>query len=302
MKQFLKKIQSNPFISEFMRSYQSAETDITSIAVAYYFLISIFPLLLIVTNILPYFQISADSFLGTLGQVLPDSLYQPVVRMTRSILSQPSTGLLSVSILSALWTFSQTMTYLQKAFNKVYGVEQGRGLIWARVFSFMVSLGLQIFLGLSLLLATFGRMLVRVVFDIWDLNPGTYASLLDLTEPLVYVLLFVSLGLIYYVLPNVRIGKIRYILPGTSFVILVLYSISNIFSSYIENYMERFLDARFLGSVLILVIMFWFILIAKILIWGAILNASYQACYDQTFQTRNGEIKKFVKEELKKGG
>lgn len=300
MKKVIQKIKDSPFISEFLVAFQSAETDITSIAVAYYFLISIFPLLLIVTNILPYFHIQTATFLKTLQELLPTSLYQPVMRITSSVLDQPSTGLLSFSILSALWTFSQTMTFLQKAFNKVYGVDQGRGVVWGRIFSFLVSLGLQMLLGLSLILAMFGRMMVQVAYDFWSFDEKLYQSLLDFTQPLVYIMLFITLSLLYYVLPNVRIGKIRYVLPGASFVLVVFYSITNIFSAYIERYMERFLDARFLGSVLVLVIMFWFILLAKILIWGAILNASYQASDEKGFQTRNGELKKFVTKEWKK--
>ena len=64
MKKVLQKILGQPFIKGFVRFYQSAESDITSIAVAYYLLISIFPLMLIAANILPYFHIrpTSDSF------------------------------------------------------------------------------------------------------------------------------------------------------------------------------------------------------------------------------------------------
>ena len=51
MKKVLQKILGQPFIKGFVRFYQSAESDITSIAVAYYLLISIFPLMLILQPI-----------------------------------------------------------------------------------------------------------------------------------------------------------------------------------------------------------------------------------------------------------
>ena len=51
MKKFGTKIGQNPFLQAFFRFYQASEIDLTSIAVAYYLLISIFPLLLIVVNI-----------------------------------------------------------------------------------------------------------------------------------------------------------------------------------------------------------------------------------------------------------
>lgn len=300
MKKWISELGNQPFVIGMKKAYQSSDLSVTSIAVAYYFLISIFPLLLIVTNMLPYFQIQTDTFLETLQEVLPTSLYRPVLRLTDSILTRPSTGLLSFSLLSALWTFSQTMTCLQKAFNKVYGVDQGRGFVWSRLFSFLVSLGLQVMLGFSLVLAMFGRMFVRFLHTIWQFNDHLYHSLLNITQPLVYLLLFITLILLYFLLPNVRIRKVRYVLPGAGFVVLVLYSITNLFAVYIEQYMEHFLDVRFLGSVLVLVVMFWFILMSKVLIFGSILNAGYQATQDPSFQVRNGELKQFVKEELKR--
>ena len=57
---------------------------------------------------------------------------------------------------------------------------------------------------------------------------------------------------------------------------MILYVTLNIFWKYVDRYITNFLDARFFGSVLLAVIMFWFILVAKVLIIGCILNASVQ--------------------------
>ena len=61
MKKVLQKILGQPFIKGFVRFYQSAESDITSIAVAYYLLISIFPLMLIAANIFTLLSYSSHS-------------------------------------------------------------------------------------------------------------------------------------------------------------------------------------------------------------------------------------------------
>lgn len=121
MKKVLQKILGQPFIKGFVRFYQSAESDITSIAVAYYLLISIFPLMLIAANILPYFHIRPTQILLSLQKVLPASLYRIVAQMISSVLTKPSTGLLSFSIISALWIFSQSIAYLQKPITRVMG-------------------------------------------------------------------------------------------------------------------------------------------------------------------------------------
>ena len=51
-----------------------------------------------------------------------------------------------------------------------------------------------------------------------------------------------------------------------------------------DRYVSHFLDARFFGSVVLAVIMFWFILVAKIMIIGCILNASIQFAREAKFQ------------------
>ena len=287
---FIKKIRENEFLRAFFHFYQASEADITSIAVAYYFLISIFPLLLIAANILPYFQIQPDELLVALKDLLPESLYLTIAKVVRDVLTKPSTGLLSISILSALWTFSQSMTFLQKAFNKCYGTKQGRGLIWERIFAFIMSLGLQVLLGLSLVLTLFGRMLVGILYNFWQFDRGLYQQLLTMTEPTIYLMLFLSLILLYFSLPNVKIPKIRYVLPGATLVLAIIYSLMNLFTVYIEAYLDRFLDVRFVGSVVVVIIMFWFILIAKVLIVGAVLNASIQSRFVSHFESRSGEL------------
>lgn len=88
---FIKKIRENEFLRAFFHFYQASEADITSIAVAYYFLISIFPLLLIAANILPYFQIRPDELLVVLKDLLPESLYLTIAKVVRDVLTKPST-------------------------------------------------------------------------------------------------------------------------------------------------------------------------------------------------------------------
>ena len=103
-------------------------------------------------------------------------------------------------------------------------------------------------------------------------------------------MLFLSLILLYFSLPNVKIPKIRYVLPGATLVLAIIYSLMNLFTVYIEAYLDRFLDVRLVGSVVVVIIMFWFILIAKVLIVGAVLNASIQSRFVSHFESRSGEL------------
>ena len=89
--------------------------------------------------------------------------------------------------------------------------------------------------------------------------------------------------MIYYLLPNVKVPRIRYVLPGSIFVLLTLVLILNIFSASVNNYINNLVDVRFVSSIIFVVTMFWFILLAKILIIGAVINASFQSLKDPNF-------------------
>ena len=280
MKKLWKELIDKPLLKAFLHYYQTSDSELTSVAVAYYWLISIFPLLLVVINILPYFQIPVSNFLKVVNEFLPDTMYDVVAKIITEVLTQPSTGLLSFAVLSALWTFSKSMNYLQKAFNKAYGVAKSRGLIYQQLMSLLVSFGLQILFACALFLSVFGRILLDFLKNYWQSDNPIFVYLEDLTWPLVFTLIFAILVMFYYFLPNVKVRRIRYVLPGSVFVLLTLVLILNIFSASVNHYINNLVEVRFASSIIFVVTMFWFILLAKILIIGAVINASVQSLKD----------------------
>ena len=284
MKKLWIQLTERPLIKAFLHFYKESDSELTSVAVAYYWLISIFPLIMIAVNILPYFQIPISNFLIALKEFLPDSMFEVIEKIVREVLTQPSTGLLSFAVLSALWTFSKSMDFLQKAFNKAYGVAKNRGLISHQLMSLLVSFGLQVLFALALFLSMFGQMLLNFLKNYWQSDSILFDYLQDFTGPIIYILLFAILVMLYYFLPNVKVTSIRYILPGSIFVLVTLMLFSNIFSTSINTYVNHLVDVRFFSSIIVVVIMFWFILIAKILILGAVINASVLSLKDPRYK------------------
>ena len=284
MKKLWIHLTERPLIKAFLHFYKESDSELTSVAVAYYWLISIFPLIMIAVNILPYFQIPISNFLIALKEFLPDSMFGVIEKIVREVLTQPSTGLLSFSVLSALWTFSKSMDFLQKAFNKAYGVAKNRGLISHQLMSLLVSFGLQVLFALALFLSMFGQMLLNFLKNYWQSDSILFDYLQDFTGPIIYILLFAILVMLYYFLPNVKVTSIRYILPGSIFVLVTLMLFLNIFSTSINTYVNHLVDVRFFSSIIVVVIMFWFILIAKILILGAVINASVLSLKDPRYK------------------
>ena len=277
-----------------MKAYKSAETDITGIAVAYYLMIGIFPLLLILANILPYLQLDASDLLLVLEKAVPGPLYSTVSKIVLDMIQHPSNSLLSFSVLSALWTISQTMTILQKAFDKAYGVEEGRNYIWGRILGMLMGLVLQLLLVIISFLSFFGSSLLNFLEKHLDINPLVYQQVLDQGQLVFYLTSLLTLFLLYYILPNVKIKKIRYVLPGISFVFLVFHFLGHFLDRYLLAYFNKLSNFRVAGSLVVLGIMLWFIVIAKTLLLGTVLNATYQGLKEGEFETKTPPLRKVL--------
>lgn len=284
------------WVNTFISFFKSSEMSLSSIAVAYYLLLSLFPMLLIIGNALPFFHIDGSTVLDFLESNLPNQLYKGIAPVIENVLSSPSTSLLWVSIIAGLWTFSRALSALQMAMNKSYEVSEHRDFILSRIIGMLSGLAIFLCLYFSIAISTFGQIILAQVHQLLPFNDDLYRTLHSMTLPAVGLATFLSLALLYYLLPNVRIKKIRYILPGSIFSTLVLVLFMNIIAQYVNFSLRQLNDFKLIGSLLIFALMIWFIFIARILIIGAILNATYQNKKEGQFETRRGEIVTLIKD------
>lgn len=287
-KEKLSKIRQ--FFKTFLSLYMSADMDITGVAVAYYIIVSVFPALMLLASLLPYFQFNVSQILTILKDLFPKQIYPTVANLVSTALTQPSTSWLGISIITTLWAISRSMSALQKAFNKAYGVEEHRDFIISHIVGIFLGIGLQLIIILSVLVLAFGKTVLHTLQRFLDLDHATYLELANQTTPIIYMALFLALLMLYFFLPNVRIKKIRFVLPGAIFVMVVMGTVGNLFAIYVNSYADRLMDFRFVTSVVILVLMLWFVFMANILITGAVLNATVQSLFVDEFYTRDGDV------------
>lgn len=87
-KQFLDKLWSKlewQPLQVYLKHYRSAEIDLSAIAVAYYLLLTAFPLIVIAANIFPYLNIDVNILLAFMKKNLPTNLYPSVSAITIDI-------------------------------------------------------------------------------------------------------------------------------------------------------------------------------------------------------------------------
>lgn len=298
LKEKMKKIiqTAGELTRTFMTFFKSSEMSLSSIAVAYYLLLAIFPLVLIVGNILPFLQIDTSGLLVFLSNNLPNDIYKGVKPVVNNLLSQRNTGLLSVSVLAGFWTFSRALSALQMSMNKAYEVFNHRDFIISRIIGLASGFAILLFLYFSIVLSTFGQLILEQVYRVFPFDRSLYRTLHNMTLPAVAVAVFLSLMLLYFILPNVKIRKLRYTMPGTIFSTFVLVFLTNFIAKYVSFALNQLDDLKLIGSLVVFALMIWFIFIARVLIIGAILNAVYQKTQLGKIETRRGEIVEFIKE------
>ncbi len=293
----MEKWQYEP-VQAFMRHFISAEMDLSSIAVAYYLILTVFPLIIIAANIFPYLNIDISDLLVFMKQNLPKDIYTPASRVVTSIFSRPSNGILGAATLAGLWTMSRSLTSLQKAINKAYGASQHRDFVVGHLVGLLISVITLFLLTFVLIISTFSKAAIQVMVNHYHLSDNISSLFLLLVQPITIIVIFSGIMMLYFLLPNVRIHKIKYILPGTVFTSFVMTFLSNMIANYVVHNVERMVDIKAFGSIMIFIIMLWFIFLARILILGAIFNATYQELDLGKLEGRRGDVASIIERTL----
>lgn len=285
-----------------MRHFQSAEMDLSAIAVAYYLILTAFPLIVIAANIFPYLNIDISDLLRLMKEQLPKDIYRSASSIVVNIFSKPSGGVLGIATLTGLWTMSRSLASLQKAFNKAYDASEHRDFLLGHLVGLLTSLLILFLLTFALIFSTFSKAAIQVLDRHYHLNDNITTLFLFLIQPITILIIFVGLMLLYFLLPNIKIKKIRYILPGTFFTTFVMIFLSNMVGNYVVHNVERMVDIKTFGSVMIFIIMLWFIFLARILIMGAVFNATYQELSIGKLEGRSGNVVSLIKKTLGNDG
>ncbi|GAA3021493.1 YihY/virulence factor BrkB family protein [Tetragenococcus solitarius] len=268
------------FFSILKERIKISEFTTYSIVVAYYLLLSLFPLLITVGNILPFLSIDPNSVLPYIQEIMPSTIYQFLGPAIKDLLTQSSGGLLSISAITTIWSASKSINALQKAMNKSLGVEQRAGVV-ARILSVLVLiLFLFAMVALSLIIGA-GQVLLDAIQPIFQI-PDSFVNVFQTVKwPLTFIALFVLMAIIYWMVPNAKM-KIRSILPGSIFATVGWLLLSQVFGLYAKYFATTVSGYQIIGSFVVL--MLWLNFAAMIIILGSVLNASMEEFF-------NGELK-----------
>lgn len=282
------------FFSVLKKRITSSEFSTYSIVVAYYLLLSLFPLVITIGNILPFLKIDPNTILPYIQEIMPGTIYKFLQPALKNLLTQSSGGLLSISALTTIWSASKSINALQKAMNKSIGV-QGRSNIVARILSVFVLIFFMFAIVAVSIVIGMGKVVLDHLQPIFHFSDTIIDTFQAMKWPFTSVILFMIMLIIYWLVPNVRM-KLRSLLPGSLLATVGWLLLSQVFGLYAKYFATSIGGYQIIGSFVVL--MLWLNFAAMILILGSVLNASFEEFHsgplkeDHSVRKWGSEIKK----------
>ncbi|QDP39337.1 YihY/virulence factor BrkB family protein [Radiobacillus deserti] len=261
-------------ITSFIRSLikRLIEDDVFGLAaqLAYFFLLSLFPFLLFLFTLIGYLPFNQLDILHLISDYAPPEIVHMIETNLSELVEHRSGGLLSIGIIGTLWSASNGINAIIRAFNKAYNLEEDRSFIVSRLIAIVLTIFMIVVIVVAFLLPIFGRAIGVYVFSIFGLSAGFLQIWEALRWGVSSVVIIIVLLALYKLAPNKRI-RMKNAAVGTVFATLAWQLVSLAFSYYVGSIGNYTATYGSLGGVIVLMI--WFYLSGIIIITGGEINA-----------------------------
>ncbi|GHU64151.1 transporter [Clostridia bacterium] len=251
------------------KSFQEDKMNVYTASTAFFLILSIFPLIMLLLNLLQFTSLQQAEFIRILEDVVPRSILPLIKQIVEDMYAKSSRTLLSVSALTALWSASNGVLEIEKGLLFVFHSKQKRPYILRRLFGILYTLIFLVVIVLSLFLLVFGNQWqiflakhIPVIHDISLIVVGVRTLIV------IFLLLFFFL-ILYHFFPKAK-GNILKQLPGAIFSTIGWLVFSFLFSIYIDNFSNY--KHMYGNLALMIIFMLWLYFCLYIMFLGAEIN------------------------------
>lgn len=241
--------------------------------VAFYFMLSIIPLLILLSQLLGLFSISVDLIFGYIDNYFEGD----IATIFKSILLGTPSGSINITLLIlALWAASKAQFSLMRIANYTLTGGKGRGYVRERIRAVKTIIITIFTIAFSVIILVYGDIILDIVISLLTTNTTIKYTVskfwLMIRWPVAMALYFLMVSYNYYVLPSEKVIY-RKVVPGSIFasiaMLVMTYGFS-IYTTYIVDY-----DVLYGSLASIVALMFWFFIMAWILGIGLIINRAW---------------------------
>ncbi|MCP3738225.1 YihY/virulence factor BrkB family protein [Rossellomorea sp. BNER] len=258
------------FFKKLIQKIMAADLPGLAAQLSYFFLLSLFPLLIFLVSLLPYLPFSQEDILNVIRGFAPGESITLIEGTLDEILESRNTGLLSFSIIATIWSASNGMNAIVKSLNRAYEVEETRSFIVTRLMSVALTIAMIFVFVIALLLPVFGKQIGVFVFSQAGFSEHFLTIWYGLRFTISPIILFIVFVGLYFFAPSKKI-KCLSAFPGAVFATVGWVFVSLAFSYYVSNFGNYSATYGSIGGIIVLMI--WFYLSGIILMIGGQINA-----------------------------
>ncbi|MBY6037136.1 YihY/virulence factor BrkB family protein [Fictibacillus nanhaiensis] len=254
-------------LNELSDRYFSMRVNDLSAQMAYYFLMSVFPFLLVIYSLLTYLPIKEENILRLIQPYAPESTYEMMEKTLSYTVMKQEGHLLSLGLIVTIWISSKGFQSMKRILNDAYEVRSETSSLRQIAESLVLTIGFMIVIVFSVIVPLFEKVL-RVYLE-GVFSNGAFQKLWVVLQWGIGSLFLLAFFIVLYSFaPSIKL-KFSEVLPGALFTTISWQLVSLSFASYVSGSNYSVLYGQLAG---IVVLMLWFYLSAMMIIVGGLLN------------------------------
>lgn len=235
---------------------------------AYFFMLCMIPIILILLMMVRYTPVTKADVMTAVIQVFPKSVDTMITSIVNQVYNQ-SMGVISVTIVVALWSAGKGVLAMSTGLNNVYNCRETRNYLYLRLRATLYTVLFLLVIILLLVLSVFGNSLNIFVERYIPIVSGVAERLMEVRPFITPIVLMIFWLLVYKFLPNRKDRLIKQ-LPGAVFATVGWLAVSWVFSVYLDIF-EGF-SSMYGSLTTIVLIMLWLYFCMYSILLGAELN------------------------------
>ena len=237
--------------------------------IAFFFMLSIVPTLILLSQLLSIFHFSLD----TLNAYLDTEIAPEIITSLQESLSfDPQPGTNIVLTITAIWAASRLQFSLVRISNYTLSGGKDPGSYFKDRIRSIVTVILTILVMMAMVIVlAYGQLVMNYLSKRFLISDELDWAWVVFRWPVAGALFLLLISFIYYVLPtNKNRRKFKEILPGSVFCAIGMLLVTMVYSSYTEHAVNQ--NVLYGSMASIAALMFWFYLISWVMCLGILFN------------------------------
>ncbi|MEG2789608.1 MAG: YihY/virulence factor BrkB family protein [Romboutsia sp.] len=240
-------------------------------AMSYYLLLSIFPFLIFMINLLGFIpMIHINKFLYSFDDLIPRTAFAMIQSIIDSAVNEKSISLTVMSFTFTLWSSSRAVRVFIKGINKSYSLIETRSFFKLIIISFYFTVELIVLIVSSMVFLLYGEKVGYLVFKFLGLSKLFIPTWNLFRYSFVIAITIWIVSSLFRYGPNKKITLIE-AMPGAILSIFGWVLVSVVFSFYTNNFSNYQVIYGSIGGIIALLT--WFYLSSWIMLLGCEVNA-----------------------------